>query len=112
MNLRRAFAESLKEIRSARDMTQEDFSEVSSRVYISLLEREKKSPTLDKIDELASQLQVHPLTLLTLTYMREAGCTIAELQDVVRTELSGVAKKATGSSRRAVGSKISRSKKR
>lgn len=68
MDTRKAFARALKEIRLARGLTQEDFSDVSSRTYMSTLERELKSPTLDKIDELASVLKIHPLTLLTMAY--------------------------------------------
>jgi len=68
MNIRKAFAKALKETRKARGLTQEDFSEVSSRTYMSSLERALKSPTLDKVDELASVLNVHPVTLLMMSY--------------------------------------------
>jgi len=68
MVTRKAFAKALRETRKARGLTQEDFSTVSSRTYLSALERELKNPTLDKIDELASILKIHPLTLLTMTY--------------------------------------------
>lgn len=43
---------------------------VSSRTYVSSLERGLKSPTLDKIDSLADALNVHPVTLVALTYLR------------------------------------------
>lgn len=49
-------------------MSQEDFSLVSSRTYVSSLERAQKSATLGKVDELAGVLGVHPLTLLALAY--------------------------------------------
>jgi len=49
-------------------MTQEDFDRISSRVYISALERGIKQPTLPKVDALANLLDVHPLTLLALSY--------------------------------------------
>lgn len=68
MNIRKAFATALKETRKAKGLTQEDFSEVSSRTYMSSLERALKSPTLDKVDELASVLNVHPVTLLMMAY--------------------------------------------
>lgn len=63
------FAKALKRVRAATGRTQEDFALVSSRTYISSLERGQKSPTLKKIDELAQVLGVHPLTLLTLAYV-------------------------------------------
>jgi len=69
MDTKRAFAKALKQIRKAKGLTQEDFSLVSSRTYLSLLERAQKSPTLEKIDDLAEMLGISPLTLLTLTYL-------------------------------------------
>lgn len=54
-------------------VTQEDFSVVSSRTYISMVERGLRCPTLEKIDEFAGVLGVHPLALLCLTYMHEGG---------------------------------------
>lgn len=68
MDIRKAFANSLRKVRKARGLTQEDFSIVSSRTYLSTLERGMKSPTLDKLQELAETLKIHPLTLLALAY--------------------------------------------
>lgn len=67
----------LRVVRNARGLTQEDFGVVSSRTYMSGLERGLKNPTLRKIDEIASVMDVHPLTLLTLAYSKSA-----ELKDV------------------------------
>ncbi|QEZ44333.1 helix-turn-helix domain-containing protein [Cupriavidus oxalaticus] len=41
----------------------------SSRTYISSLERGLKSPTLDKVDQIATALAIHPLTLLAYSYL-------------------------------------------
>ena len=65
------FAEALKYARNASDLSQEAFSLVSSRTYVSSLERGKKSPTLSKVDQLADVMDIHPLTVLTLAYMRD-----------------------------------------
>jgi len=65
-----AFATSLREARKALGLTQEDFSLLSSRTYVSSLERGIKSPTLDKIEDLAKVLKIHPLTLIALTYLK------------------------------------------
>lgn len=73
MDTKKAFAKSLKELRAMKGVTQEDFSVVSSRTYISMIERGLRGPTLEKIDEFAKVLGVHPLALLCLTYMHEAG---------------------------------------
>ncbi|HVZ43177.1 MAG TPA: helix-turn-helix transcriptional regulator [Ramlibacter sp.] len=63
-----SFAAALKTVRKARGLSQEAFSEVSSRTYLSSLERGLKSPTLNKIESLSEALGVHPLTLLALAY--------------------------------------------
>lgn len=69
MDVAQAFAKALRQARRAQGLTQEDFSEVSSRTYVSSLERGKKSPTIEKIDALASVMGIHPLTLMSLTYL-------------------------------------------
>jgi transcriptional regulator with XRE-family HTH domain len=58
----------LRYIRKLKGISQEDFSEQSSRTYVSTLERGLKSPTLSKIEELSAVLGIHPLTLLVLSY--------------------------------------------
>ena len=68
-NTAKLFGKALREARRSRGLTQEDFSEVSGRTYVSSLERGLKSPTFDKVAELATALEVHPLTLLTLAYL-------------------------------------------
>ncbi len=69
MDIKKSFGKSLRAVRKARGLSQEDFSIASSRTYLSTLERGLKSPTLDKIDSLADRMDIHPLTLLTLTYL-------------------------------------------
>ena len=88
MELKRAFGLALKQLRSERNLSQEDFSEISSRTYLSTLERGLKSPTLEKIDELASVLEVHPLTLLVGSYLlKDNPIALDELFRRIRAEL-------------------------
>ena len=47
-----SLAKALKTVRKARGLSQEAFSDVSSRTYMSTLERDLKSPTLHKLAEL------------------------------------------------------------
>lgn len=68
MDLKQAFGLALKEIRIEKGLTQEDFAIVSSRTYLSMLERGLKSPTLEKIEDICSVLGVHPLVLLEKCY--------------------------------------------
>lgn len=69
MDLRRGLARSLRLIRKARGVAQEQLSDVSGRTYLSEIERGIKNPTIEKLDALARALDVHPLTLLTLAYL-------------------------------------------
>lgn len=78
----------MKAIREVRALSQEDFSLVSSRTYMSGLERGLKSPTLGKLEQIASVMQIHPLTLLALTYARSASPKeTAEMLDLVQREV-------------------------
>lgn len=69
MALLKRFGEGLRQARQSRGLTQEDFSLVSSRTYLSSLERGLKAPTISKLDQLASVIDVHPLALLALAYL-------------------------------------------
>jgi len=70
MGIKRSFGEALRQTRKARGMSQENFSVISSRTYISSLERGLKSPTLEKVGIIAKEIGVHPLTLLALAYSK------------------------------------------
>ncbi|GAB7134769.1 hypothetical protein JCM20301_49710 [Pseudomonas aeruginosa] len=74
-------------------MSQEAFSDVSSRTYMSTLERDLKSPTLHKLTELCEVMEVHPLTLLTLAYAGNDTLKADELLAQVRQEFETVLKK-------------------
>ena len=76
-------------VRKARGLTQEDFSDVSSRTYLSSLERNLKSPTLEKLAQLAAVLQVHPVTLVTLSSLPSTdGAAIKSFIALLDTELA------------------------
>jgi transcriptional regulator with XRE-family HTH domain len=85
--------DALRRIRKARGLSQEAFSDVSSRTYLSSLERDLKSPTLNKLAELCKVMEVHPLTLLTLAYAGDGELRADELLTQVRQELDAVLKK-------------------
>jgi transcriptional regulator with XRE-family HTH domain len=84
MNLHDALAMAIKTIRKNRNLTQEDFGLVSSRTYVSTLERGLKSPTLDKLDEIAKVMAVHPAALVLLAYSILAGNDGAKADTVDR----------------------------
>jgi transcriptional regulator with XRE-family HTH domain len=88
MELGKAFGVTLKRYRMRAGLSQEAFSTVSSRTYISTLERGLKNPTLDKVNEIASALSVHPLTLLTTYYLTlDNTLSIDDLIARIRSEL-------------------------
>ncbi|HEI6793846.1 MULTISPECIES: helix-turn-helix domain-containing protein [Enterobacteriaceae] len=68
MTAKYSFATALKTVRKARGLSQEAFSDVSSRTYMSTLERGLKSPTLKKLEEICEVLNIHPLALIALAY--------------------------------------------
>lgn len=89
MEPRQAFGQALKRLRSSKNLTQEDFSQVSSRTYLSTLERGLKSPTLEKIEELASVIGVHPMTLLASSYLlRDQASSEEDLLALIGSELA------------------------
>lgn len=71
----------MRAARKAKGLPQEAFDQVSSRTYISSLERGLKQPTVAKVGELAAVLGIHPLTLLALSYLRHP--TPASVQKLI-----------------------------
>jgi len=69
MEITEAFAAALKRIRLKKGLTQEDFGIVSSRTYISSLERGTKKVSLEKACELALHMGVHPLSLFAECFL-------------------------------------------
>lgn len=67
MRLRRIFAENLKRWRAERGLSQEALADHAGldRTYISALEREIYSVSLDTIEKLADALDIEPLEFLT-----------------------------------------------
>ena len=68
MNLRQSLATAIRTVRKNKGLTQEDFGVVSSRTYLSSLERGLKSPTVDKLEEIAGVLDVHTASILLMAY--------------------------------------------
>ncbi|WAH55927.1 helix-turn-helix domain-containing protein [Pseudomonas silvicola] len=92
MDIKQAFGAALRARRQASGLTQEDFSEISSRTYLSTLERGIKCPTLEKVVELASVLKVHPLTLMTEAFLAaNSSLTLTSLLEIIREETRGAA---------------------
>jgi transcriptional regulator with XRE-family HTH domain len=83
-----SFAHALRTARKARGVPQEQFDTISSRTYISALERGLKQPTISKVDALAGVLGLHPLTLFALSYAKSAD--VKRLLELVQREIDGL----------------------
>lgn len=87
MAAKNSLAKALKTVRKARGLSQEAFSDVSSRTYLSSLERDLKSPTLNKLAELCEVMEIHPVTLVALAYGGDAK-GVDMLVERVRREIA------------------------
>ena len=90
MPSKRSFPAALKMARKARGLSQEAFSDVSSRTYLSTLERGMKSPTLSKLAAISQVLAIHPLTLLMLSYTGGNTTEMDALMARIRREVTAI----------------------
>ena len=88
MSLKTAFASALKAMRGGRGLTQKDLAEVSSRTYVSKLERAQSSPTLEMIHTLSVPLNLSPLTLVAMTIATDSGQSIRSLINLIEHEVT------------------------
>ncbi|PZP94775.1 MAG: XRE family transcriptional regulator [Variovorax paradoxus] len=65
-DLPRAF----RAVRVARELTQGAVDTVSSMAHVSRIERGTSDPTFRKIEALAQVMNVHPLTVFALSYVK------------------------------------------
>ncbi|WP_063887709.1 helix-turn-helix transcriptional regulator [Pseudorhodoferax sp. Leaf265] len=65
-DLPRAF----RAVRVARQLTQGSFDTVSSMAHVSRIERGTSDPTFGKLEALAQVMNVHPVTVLALSYLK------------------------------------------
>lgn len=85
-----SLATAIRTVRKARGLSQEAFSDVSSRTYMSSLERDLKSPTMHKLTELCKVMDVHPLTLLTLAYAGDDMDKVRRVLKQIEQELLSI----------------------
>lgn len=91
MELKTAFGLALKQVRNRQQLTQEDFSETSSRTYLSTLERGIKSPTLEKVEQLSKVLEVHPLSVMVMAYLyKEDDQDLSSLLNLIENEVNAL----------------------
>ncbi|MGF7116476.1 transcriptional regulator with XRE-family HTH domain [Pseudomonas laurylsulfatiphila] len=71
MELKEAFGIALRQARLEKGLAQEALA--PSQAYVSEVENGRKSPSIEKIDELASVLGIHPVTLFARSYLVDGG---------------------------------------
>ena len=86
----RSLPSALKRARTARGLSQDAFAGVSSRTYLSALERGLKSPTLSKLKAICRILGIHPVTLLTLSYTAGNPREVSALMARINRELLAI----------------------
>ncbi|MCJ1888259.1 helix-turn-helix domain-containing protein [Pseudomonas sp. LA21] len=87
MELRKAFGEGLRKLRELRGLAQEDLKGSYSQSYLSQLENGHRAVSLEKADDLAHAIGLHPLTLLAKTYAIQGELSHKELLALVKAEL-------------------------
>jgi transcriptional regulator with XRE-family HTH domain len=95
MSIKTAVAAVLRAMRKARGLSQNDLAEVSSRTYVSKLERGQSSPTLEMMATLSAPLGLSPLTLVAITIGTESGQPIRTLisrmeEEIIQLNEAGV----------------------
>ncbi|WP_339535469.1 transcriptional regulator [Pseudomonas hunanensis] len=68
-----------------------DLEEGVTASHLSRVERGERGVTIEKLDEIARQLGVHPLSLLTLAYGSEEQLRPSELLKLINKEVSVLA---------------------
>lgn len=87
MSIRKGLAKAFATARKQRGLAQEDFSDVSSRTYVSSIERGIKSPTVEKLEQLASVIDVRVATLIVLATSLAEGVTPNKLLECIHAEI-------------------------
>lgn len=82
MPSKKSVGQALRLARQRAGMSQDDFTAVSSRTFVSSIERGLKSPTVEKLSELASAMRMDPATLVVVASMLERRNPKAALDQI------------------------------
>jgi transcriptional regulator with XRE-family HTH domain len=91
MELNDAIGQALKNARLRKGFTQEDFGTISSRTYISSLERGIKAVTVNKLTLIAEMMGVHPLSILAEGFVLQSGDSLDDVLARIKAELADAA---------------------
>ncbi|MBF8789023.1 transcriptional regulator [Pseudomonas sp. USTB-Z] len=88
--LRQAIAAALTYVRQQRRVVLTDVEEGVTAAHLSRVERGERGVSVEKLDEIARQLDVHPLTLLALAYGADQVVRPTDLLKQVSKEVAGL----------------------
>ncbi|TDV37535.1 helix-turn-helix protein [Pseudomonas helmanticensis] len=88
LELKRAIGTSIKSYRLKRDIPQESLG--PSQPYISNLEAGRGSASLDKIEQMADVLGIHPVSIILAGYLKSEDASKDQLIDRIRIELEEI----------------------
>lgn len=91
MSLRMAYAAVLQLVRTRRGLLQQDIAVRVTHSHVSQLEAAKTSPTLEANEDLASALNLNPVTLLTLVQASYEQKSAREILQIALKELEELA---------------------
>jgi transcriptional regulator with XRE-family HTH domain len=88
MEIKKAVGKAIKDVRNSKALNQEFFSVVSSTSHMSRVENGQYGATVEFIDKIATAMDVHPLTILTLSFLNaNEGQNVSAIHDRVSKEL-------------------------
>lgn len=90
MELRESFGETVRSIRRDKGLPQGAIG--MNQGYVSEVENGLKSPTLQKIAEIANNLGLHPITLLTAAFEKMGSDSAEQILADVASELEALKK--------------------
>ncbi|NQD81036.1 helix-turn-helix transcriptional regulator [Pseudomonas sp. CrR14] len=86
MELNEAIGLVIKNLRTSKGLPQEGLG--PSQSYISAIERGKWKPSIEKLEQIADIVGIHPLTLLLLAYQKQShGLKPDELLKKIQREV-------------------------
>lgn len=89
--LRHSLAAALRHVRRQQQVLLTDLEEGVTASHLSRVERAERGVTIEKLDEIARQLGVHPLSLLALAYSAEEATRPSDLLKQVSKEVTALA---------------------
>lgn len=87
MSLSKELAAVLKTARAVRQLSQQDLGDAGDRKHLWLMEGGRSSPTINKLEQLASALQFDPVSLLALTVAIKGDENVWTVLERVKAEL-------------------------